>query len=170
MLCICLQKRVRSFLVAARDDLSGWIEARATGNANSLSVAKFLWEDVICRYGCFGRLIVDGGPENKDLVEELAERYGIKRVQVSAYHHQANGMIERGHKPIVDALSKMTNGGLGNWMENLPAVLWADRSTVKPGFLLIMLCVVANLFYPSSWSFLPGAFFPGTKYTLQLSY
>ena len=106
-------KEGKKFLVAARDDLSGWIEARAIGNANSLSVAKFLWEDVICRHGCFGRLIVDGGPENKDLVEELAERYGIKRVQVSAYHRQANGMIERGHKPIVDALSKMTNGGLG---------------------------------------------------------
>ena len=96
-----------------------------------MSVARFLWEDVICRHGCFGRLIVDGGPENKDLVEELTVRYGIKRVQVSSYHPQANGMIERGHRPIVDALSKMTDGGLGNWVENLPAVLWADRSTVK---------------------------------------
>ena len=121
----------KKFLVAARDDLSGWVEARAIGNANSLSVARFLWEDVICRHGCFGRLIVDGGPENKDLVEELTARYGIKRVQVSSYHPQANGMIERGHRPIVDALSKMTDGGLGNWVENLPAVLWADRSTVK---------------------------------------
>ena len=39
----------KKFLVAARDDLSGWVEARAIGNANSLSVARFLWEDVICR-------------------------------------------------------------------------------------------------------------------------
>ena len=37
----------KKFLVAARDDLSGWVEARAIGNANSLSVARFLWEDVI---------------------------------------------------------------------------------------------------------------------------
>ena len=26
----------------------------------------------------------------------------------------ANGMIERGHKPITDALAKLTDGGLGN--------------------------------------------------------
>lgn len=39
-------------------------------------------------------------------------------------------MIERGHKPLVDALSKMSDGGSTNWVRNLPAVLWADRSTV----------------------------------------
>lgn len=118
------------FLVVVRDDLSGWIEAKALRNANSKEVARFLWEDVICRHGCFGRMIVDGGLENKDLVEDLAARYGIKRVLVS-YHPQANTMVERGHKPVVDALAKMTDGGLGNWVQNLAAVLWADRSTVK---------------------------------------
>lgn len=40
-------------------------------------------------------------------------------------------MIERGHNPIVDALSKMSDGGSINWVRNLPAVLWADRSTVR---------------------------------------
>ena len=36
------------FLVIARDDLSGWIEARALVSANSMSVAKFIHEEVIC--------------------------------------------------------------------------------------------------------------------------
>ena len=40
-------------------------------------------------------------------------------------------MIKRGHKPIVDALSKMSDGGSTNWVRNLPAVLWADGSTVR---------------------------------------
>jgi len=39
-------------------------------------------------------------------------------------------MIERGHKPIVDALAKMTDGGLGNWVGNLSLVLFADRTLV----------------------------------------
>lgn len=98
---------------------------------SSRAVADFLWEDVISRHGCFGKLIIDGGSENKEAVAELTRRYGIKRVVVSAYHPQANGMIERGHKPIVDALSKMSDGGSTNWVRNLPAVLWADRSTVR---------------------------------------
>ena len=120
----------KNYLVVAREDLSGWVEARALGSANSASVAKFLWEDVICRHGCFGRLVIDGGPENKGYVTAFAEKYGIERVQVSAYHPAANGMVERGHKPIVDALAELTDGGLGNWVRNLPSVLFADRTSV----------------------------------------
>ncbi len=75
-------------------------------------------------------MLIDEGSENKDAVAELAERYEVKRVLVSAYHPQANGMIERGHKPIVNALSKMSAEGSTNWVRNLPAVLWADWSTV----------------------------------------
>ena len=119
------------YLIVARDDLSGWVEAKALVRGTSEAVAKFLWEDVVCRHGCFGKMVIDGGPENKDLVKAFAERYGIKRVQISAYHPQANGMVERGHKPIVDALAKMTSGGEGNWVDYLHAVLWADRCTVR---------------------------------------
>jgi hypothetical protein len=121
----------KQYLVVARSDLSGWVEARALRSNDSRSVAAFLYEDIICRHGVFQRLVVDGGPENKALVSELAKRYGIHRLVVSAYHPQANGMVERGHKPIVDALSKMTNGGLTSWIRHLPAVLWADRTTVR---------------------------------------
>ena len=77
-------------------------------NLTFKAVVQFLWEDIICRHGCFGKLVVDDGSENKDAVQELALRYGIKRVVVSAYHPQANRMIERGHKPIVDALAKLS--------------------------------------------------------------
>ena len=132
----------KKYLVVARDDLSGWVEARALSSATSAAVARFLWEDVICRYGMFAKLVVDGGPENKADVKALAEKYGIRRVVVSAYHPPANGMIERGHRPITDALAKMTDGGLGPWTRNLHSVLLADRSTVKSttgksGFSLI---------------------------------
>ena len=111
------------YLVVARENLSEWVEDRALIRATSANVAKFLWEDVICRHGCFEKLIVNGELENKNWLEKLAKRYGIKRVVVSAYHPQANGMVERGHRPIVNALSKMTDGGLGNWVQNLPIVL-----------------------------------------------
>lgn len=61
----------------------------------------------------------------------MTQKYEIKRVVVSAYHPQANGMIEKRHKPIIDVLSKMSNGGSTNWIRNLPMVLWANRSTVR---------------------------------------
>lgn len=93
--------------ILARCDLSGWVEGQALQKADSSVVAKFMWEDIICRHGCFGRLVVDGGQENLGVAEALAARYSIKRVVTLAYHPQANGMIERGHRPIIDMLSKM---------------------------------------------------------------
>lgn len=120
----------KKYLVVAREDLSGWLEAKALASVNSAAIAKFLWEDVVCRHGCFGKLVVDGGTENKKHVAAFTKKYGIERVQVSAYHHAANGMVERGHKPIVDAFAKMTDGGLGNWVRNLPTVLFADRTSI----------------------------------------
>lgn len=39
-------------------------------------------------------------------------------------------MIERRHKPIINALSKMLDDGSTNWIQKLFAVLWADQSTI----------------------------------------
>lgn len=105
-------------------------EAKPLITKAAKTVAKFLWE-VIYRFGIFSDLVVDGGTEFKEVMEELTGKYGIHRVQASAYHPQANGMMERGHRPIVDALAKLSAEGRGNWLENLNAVRFADRAIIK---------------------------------------
>ena len=118
------------FIVFARDDLSGWVEGRAIRNANSKNVAKFIYEEVICRHGCPLRIVLDGGSENMDLTKDLLEHYRIKRTVVSAYHPQANGLVERGHDSIVNSLSKYSKK-VGDWVRHLPLALWADRVSVR---------------------------------------
>ena len=76
-------------------------------------------------------MIIDSGPKNKKLVKAFTKRYGIKRVVISTYNSKANRIIERGYKPIKAALAKITDGGEGNWVENLHAVVLADRCTTK---------------------------------------
>ena len=39
-------------------------------------------------------------------------------------------MVEWGHNPITEALACMTDGGIGNWVANLSAVLLADRMAI----------------------------------------
>lgn len=117
----------KKYLVLCRDYVSSYVEGRALRENTSANVAKFLKEEIFTRWGLPFKLIVDGGPENRGLVAELATRYGVRRVVGSAYHPQGQGPIERGHKEIVGALRKMT----GNWVTNLPMALWADRVTVK---------------------------------------
>lgn len=76
---------------------------------SSRAVTDFIWEDVICCHSYFGKLIIDRELENKDAIVELTRRYRVKRVVVSANHLQANRMIERGYKLIVNTVSKMSD-------------------------------------------------------------
>jgi transposase InsO family protein len=118
------------YIVFARDDLSGWVEGRAITENTAAQVAKFLFEDVITRHGCPERIVVDGGPENKKVAQALLEHYKIGRTLVSPYHPQANGLVERGHAPIVDAISKYSDKA-EHWPRHLHLALWADRISVR---------------------------------------
>jgi hypothetical protein len=70
----------KNYLVVAREVLSGWVEAQALLSANSAAISKFLWEDIVCRHRCFGRLVVDGGSENKGYVTAVGKKYSIEGV------------------------------------------------------------------------------------------
>ena len=119
------------FIVFARDDLSGWLEARPLQHANSFSVATFIYEDLICRHGLPQRIVMDSGSENLGLTKILLERYHVKNVHISAYHPQSNGLVERGHGPVVNALTKYARNESVNWPRYLSLVLWADRISLR---------------------------------------
>ena len=62
------------------------MEAWALQNKDAKSIVKFLYKDVICRWGVFGQLSIDSGGENADITAILAELYNIKRVMASVYY------------------------------------------------------------------------------------
>ena len=119
------------YLVVAREDISGLPEAKAIRKANSQTVAKFLEEEVFARHGCPTMFVVDGGSENKGFVDELCVCLRVEKHTVTPCHPQANGVVERGHKQLVDGLSKLCSASPGKWPNFLGAILWADLTTVR---------------------------------------
>ena len=123
------------FIVFAWDDLSGWAEARVL---QSTGVAKFLQEEVICRHGVPRRIVMDGGSENMGFTEDLVKKYGMRGVSIAPYHPESNGLIERGHQTIINAIAKYKaadtskRSGLypreTGWTRYLALALWADRT------------------------------------------
>ena len=111
-----------SKIVAMRNYLSGWFEAKAIKSADSHSVAPFVF-DWISRFGLMGQLVCDNGPENRGLTQELMYRYRINNFRISSYYSQANGLVERGYQPVFNALAKLGK----KWVKNLPLGVWADR-------------------------------------------
>ena len=98
-------------------------------NKTTSTVCKFLLEDLVCRYGCVGKIMADRGELDAREAMELFERLGVKLSLTIAYNPEANGKIERGHGPIVKAIVRACNGRVDNWPRLLPYALWADRTT-----------------------------------------
>ena len=121
----------KRYIVLAWNDLSEWVKRRALKSADAKFVARFLYENVICRHDCMKKLMMNEEFENKDVIEVLIERYKIWRVVVLIYHSQTNDMMKRRHMTIVNALAKMTMTGNSHWTRHFHSVLWANRTTVR---------------------------------------
>jgi transposase InsO family protein len=147
------------YLVLAREDLTNQVEGRALQNKTTAGVCRFLIEEVVCRYGCVGKIVADRGEPDAQEAEELFDRLGFKLSLTTAYNPEANGKVERKHGPIVKALVRACNDQVGSWPRLLPYALWADRNTHSSvtGFMLAELMYGQEPIMPteqtiSSWA------------------
>ena len=84
----------------------------------------------IARFGGLGDILSDRGSQfTSSLWSEIAARLGVKLHHTSAYHPQANGMIECFHQTLKTALKACLTDR--NWVEELPWVLPGLRTTPK---------------------------------------
>lgn len=121
----------KCYLLEARCDLSGYVEAGILPDKSAKHVKDFLLVNVLLRWGLPLEVLVDGGSEFKGELTEILTQLGIKRKNISPYNSKANGANESGHFSIASALGKMTNGVGAQWKRALPYVLHADRTTIK---------------------------------------
>jgi hypothetical protein len=119
------------YIVAARDDLTLAAEGRALRTLSASNLAKFFWEEIICRYGAIGEVVTDNGPELKGAFEELLRRYGIPHIRISAYNSKANGVVERGHFVIREAILKSCNGNVNQWPSKVHHAFFADKCITR---------------------------------------
>ena len=56
---------------------------------------------------------------------------GFNHITISAYNSRAAGIVERKHRDIREALIKTADAEGVTWVDVLPQVFWADRTTVQ---------------------------------------
>ena len=126
-----------NYIVHGRCALTSWPEGRALKKENTRSIAQWLFEDIICRWGCLREIITDNGGPFRAALKYLEKKYGITGITISAYNSQANGKIERPHWDIRQMLWKACGGTEGahkRWSRFLHHVFWADQVMVRRGF------------------------------------
>ena len=94
------------------------------------SVANFLRENIICRFGVPSKIISDNGTPflNKD-VRYLIEWYSISHMTSTPYYLKGNGQAEASNKRLLKILEKMTKENGKGQRKELPIALWAQRTT-----------------------------------------
>lgn len=124
-------KKGMTYLAVARCGSTGWPEAKAMKEENFTTLGDWIFEDIICRWGCIRLMVSDNGPAIKKALKHIKDKYGIDNVQILPYNKQANGKVERGHWDIRQSLYKAAEGDGQRWVELLPEILWAERVTEK---------------------------------------
>jgi hypothetical protein len=94
-----------------------------------VGVCWFLIEEVVCRYGCVGKIVADRGELDAQEAEELFDRLGVELSLTTTYNPEANGKVQCGHGPIIKALVRPCEDQVGSWPRLLPYPLWVDRTT-----------------------------------------
>jgi hypothetical protein len=132
----------KHYLLQAIEPAINWPEARASAKNDSEVWAVFIYQEIICRFGCIPFCVTDGGPEFLGAAEILFKQYGIVIVISSPYHPQGNASVERAHQTLSNSIRRACGKDSKKWPLYVHAGLLAMRCTVcrmtgyTPYFLL----------------------------------
>jgi hypothetical protein len=112
------------------DRTTRWVEAAQLENVSTKEVLLAFTEQWIARYGCPATVTTDRGSQFTSAEwAAFCSSIGVSHVTTTAYHPQANGIVERFHRQLKDALRSRRCGT--DWSTHLPWVLLGLRSAPK---------------------------------------
>ncbi|TFY53807.1 hypothetical protein EVJ58_g9240 [Rhodofomes roseus] len=120
-----------SYLVQARCSMSSYPEWRKLRTETAITLAKFIYEDILCRWGAVSEIVTDNGTAFLAAMKELEKRYGIRHIKISPYNSRANGIVERRHTDVREAAMKICGGNEAKWPSVIDAVFWAERVSIQ---------------------------------------
>ncbi|GJY13758.1 reverse transcriptase domain-containing protein [Tanacetum coccineum] len=93
------------FLIVAIDYFTKWIEAKAVATITGSQVKKFVWDNIVCRFGLPGEIISDNGKQFRDNpFKDWCEKLCIRQCFASVKHPQANGLVERANRSLGEGI------------------------------------------------------------------
>jgi hypothetical protein len=116
------------------DPATGWFEIKEVQSPDSDSCMKAFDDTWLSRYPRPQYIGFDNGKEYMNVFAEMCDNYGIQKKNTTPYNPQANGIVERVHQVLGDALRtfELENRELDEhdpWSPFLAAAAYAIRST-----------------------------------------
>jgi transposase InsO family protein len=112
---------------------SKWIEAKPLATITSVTVQKFFWQNIVCRFGVPNAITMDNGTQfDAETFKDFCDRIGTKTHFASVKHPESNGLVERANDIIMTKIMKLIfNQPRGKWPDELIKVVWSHNTTVS---------------------------------------
>ena len=122
----------KKLLLVATNYFSKWIEVEAFASIKYKDVTRLIWKNIVFRFGIPRSIVLNNGPQfdiwaYRNLCQELK----IKNLYSTPQYPQSNGQEEASNKTLVTALKKRLDSAKGKWVDELPGVLWAYKTTAR---------------------------------------
>jgi hypothetical protein len=126
-------KAGNKYILVAIDHYSKWCEAKAVADHGAKTAARFLEDDLICRYGVPGFILTDNGGEWGAEFEAMCKDYAIQHQRTAPQWPQCNGMAERMIKTIKHGITVLATNpaNVDCWDEHLAKMLFGYRCGVQ---------------------------------------
>jgi transposase InsO family protein len=123
----------KTHLFTIMDRSTRWVEAVPLADTTAAGCAAAMIESWISRFGLPVQITSDRGPQfTSALWSQVCQCLGITIKLTTAYHPQANGLLERFHRQLKAALrARLVDG---DWEQLLPWVLLGLRAVPKEDF------------------------------------
>jgi hypothetical protein len=126
-------KAGNKYILVAIDHYSKWCEAKAVADHEAKTAARFLEDDLICRYGVPKYVLTDNGGEWGAEFETMCRDYAIHHQRTTPRWPQCNGMAERMIKTLKHGITVLAANpaNVSCWDEHLAKVLFGYRCGVQ---------------------------------------
>ena len=122
----------KKYLLVSTDYFTKWVETEPLANIRDVDVKRFIWKNIVTRFGVPYALISDNGLHfDSKTFRKYYSDLGIKNRYSTPAYPQENGQAEAVNKVIVNGLKKRLDDTKGRWIEELPHVLWTYRTTPR---------------------------------------
>ena len=124
------EKPVMKNVLVVEDHFTRYTQVYVTNNHTARTMARVLYNEFFSVFGFLRRLMSDQASEfTGQVISELCNLLGVKKIRTLPYHPQTNGAIERVHQTLRRMIAKMDPEKRAKWPSYLGPILITYNAT-----------------------------------------
>jgi transposase InsO family protein len=113
------------YIIIVTKYLTKWVEEKEFKDCSETTVACFIFDDIITRFGCPKILMSDQGTHFiNNTIEALLEEFAFHHQKSTPYHPQANETVQAFNNILETTLMKICSVNRDEWDLRVPTVLF----------------------------------------------